>query len=192
MNPISFLLIIPALAIVSGCADDCPGHDDKHPEIAYIDFHDAKAAYNLSFPLDIDKDGNNEFVFNTTLLADGVGDHLHFRIVSRSSNEVVGEDGKVEVLSAGESITQGSSFGYDNETLIVKTSTVTGTTWWGNWKGVQNKYLGVRFRLHELSYYGWIQISANETNELVVIHDMAYARSNSAHGLRTGQKGFSE
>lgn len=87
----------------------------------------------------------------------------------------MGENDKVAVLPAGEQIAPDGSFDYETEVLVVKTTTNNGTSWWGNWKGIQNKYVGIRFNLDGSSNYGWIRISISESNEQIVIHDMAYS-----------------
>ncbi|MFN3667418.1 MAG: hypothetical protein ACK4S0_14730 [Sediminibacterium sp.] len=166
------------------CSEDSPV---SKQEIIHINLEDAKAGYNKPFSLDIDKDGNGEFIFNATLIADAVGDHLRFAINSRYGNEVIGEYGNVKVLSSGDPVNESGAFDYDNEVLAVRTITNHETTWWGNWKGIQNKYMGIRFQLNGSSYYGWIAISVNEPNEQVIIHDMAYSKSTNSNGIQAGE-----
>lgn len=58
----------------------------------------AEDRFAESFLIDIDGDGMPEYIFNTTLIADPVGDHLRFALVSRMNNKVAGENGNVDVL----------------------------------------------------------------------------------------------
>jgi hypothetical protein len=176
------LISIATALLAAGCSEVHPV--DKQ-EIIHIHLEDAKAGYNQSFALDINDDGNSEFVFSATLIADVVGDHLRFAIISRYDNEVIGANGNVTALPEGESITSDSSFGFDNEVLVIKTTTQDGITWWGNWKGVQSKYVGVRFRVDGSVCYGWIKLSVNEPNEQIVIHEMAYVKGTGVSGILT-------
>lgn len=136
----------------------------------------AEDRFAESFLIDIDGDGMPEYIFNTTLIADPVGDHLRFALVSRMNNEVAGENGNADVLSPGEQIGPGLAFDYDTEVLVVKSTTEEDIAWWGKWKGVQSKYIGIRFPLKGMVHYGWIRVSVNESEDLVVIHDMAYSQ----------------
>jgi|SRR5690606_4330727 hypothetical protein len=168
-------IVIFLLGVVQliACSDDDSAPTNR---IVFVDLHDGKAGYNQAFPLDIDEDGVHEFVFNATLMADPIGDHLRFTLVSRLNNEVAGENSNIKVLSANQPIGSTLTFDYDTEVLVIKTTTAEGVTWWGNWQGVQNRYIGIRFRLKGTEYYGWLRVSVDQANEHVVIHDMAYSR----------------
>lgn len=167
------VLALSAVLLVTGCADNNPVIEQN---VTYIDLKNAKAGYNQPYLLDIDLNGKVDYVFNATLLADDGGDHLRFAILSLYNNEVIGKAGNVDVLSAGDEIAQGSSFDYDIEVLAVRTTSSTGSSWSGNWKGVQNKFVGLRCRFDGFDHYGWLRITLDELHEQVVIHDMAYQR----------------
>lgn len=178
-----FQLSIATVLLLTGCTDDeLAGRQD----VVYVDLNDARAGYNQPYALDVDSDGGSEFVFNATLIADAIGDHLRFAVISRYDNAVIGENGNVKVLHAGDPVVQGSAFGYDNEVLAIKTTTPGGVTWWGNWKGAQNKYIGIRFRLSGSTCYGWVRVSLSESEERIVIHDMAYGRGQDRDGIPAG------
>ncbi len=181
-----FLLLFPAILIAAGCEDDTPA---SKPGIVHIHLDDVKVRYNQPVPLDVDDNGDSEFVFNATLIADAIGDHLRFTIISRYDNAVIGDNGNVEVLSFDEPINPGSTFGTDNEVLVIKTTTNDGTSWWGNWKDVQNAFIGIRFTINGSVRYGWIKVSVSEPNEQLVIHEMAYIKRNTPDGILAGDHG---
>jgi hypothetical protein len=64
---------------------------------------------------------------------------------------------------------------------------IYGAMWWGNWSGIQNKYIGVRFRLERTTYFGWIRVSVDEDEEKVTVHDMAYSRIELTAGATNAQ-----
>ena len=169
-NLVTYTLISGLLILIAGCSED-----KLRSDITYIDLTDANVGYNDPYYLDIDTDGESEFVLNTSLIADAVGDHLQFRIFPRFSNGVVGAADSVAVLPDGELIGADAPPDKSNQILAVKVTTHDRISWQGAWHTVQNRYAGIRFKLANSDYYyGWVRISVDTGIEKVIVHDMAY------------------
>jgi hypothetical protein len=152
---------------------------DNEPEIqqgiTYMDLQDVTAGYNKSFSLDIDQDGDSEYIFTTTLAADTEGDHLQFMIYPSRNNQVFEIAGRVGVLSEEHEIAPGNPFNKNVQPMVIKTITDSGVSWSGDWKEANNQFVGIRFYLRDKGYYyGWIRVSFDQTNEQFVIHDYAF------------------
>lgn len=173
------MLLVSVFLLTTGCDDN----DDVKDDVIRLNLEDAVARYDQPYVLDIDHNGDSEFVFTTLLVADDLGDHLQFRIVSRHDHAVIGHDDRVDALDPGKTIVADDQFDPDVSVLVVKTTTNEGTEWPGPWNDTQNKYAGIRFRLHEQRYYGWIRLSFDRSAEELILHDMGYGRP----GIVTGK-----
>jgi hypothetical protein len=152
---------------------------DNEPEIqqgiTYIDLQDVTAGHNKLFSLDIDQDGDTEYVFTTTLAADAAGDQLQFMIYPSRNNQVFEIAGRVGVLSEDQEIAPGNPFDKNVQPMVIKTITDSGINWSGDWKEANNQFVGIRFYLRDKGYhYGWIRVSFDQTNGQFIIHDYAF------------------
>ncbi len=153
----------------------CEQEEALEPSIKYLDLNDIKASQSQSFSLDIDRDGDTEFLFNTLLVADESGDQRQFLITPARANQVFELSGRVSVLEAGQEIAPGNPFDKNVQPMVINRISSTGTSWSGDWKEVSNKFIGIRFALRDQAYYyGWIRISFDQTNKQFIIHDCAY------------------
>lgn len=166
----------------------CEQDESVQLPIKYVDLKDTPASQDQSFGLDIDGDGDTEFLFTTRLTADQSGDQLQFIITPSQANQVFELSKRVGVLESGQEIAPGNPFDKSLEPMAVKLITNEGTTWIGDWKEANNKFIGIRFTLLDQKYYyGWIRVSFNQTHEQFVIHDFAYRTSLNV-GIKAGFK----
>lgn len=155
--------------------------------IVYINLGDIQIGYYKSFSLDIDFDEDAEFYFSTLFVADAIGDHLSFRMSPRRLNQAYGIDNQLIVLNKGEQIRTSDSFFRDLHPLTVKTITQNESYWSGDWMNADHNYAGIRFRLKGQGYhYGWLRISVDQVNGVMIIHDMAY-NSIENSGINAGE-----
>jgi hypothetical protein len=153
----------------------CNEEPEIQQGITYINLQDVKAGYDKSFSLDIDKDGDSEYLFTTTLASDAAGDQLQFAIYPSRSNQIFEIAGRVGVLNEGQEIAPGNPFQKNVQPMVIKTITDAGESWSGDWKNAENQFVGIRFFLKDQGfYYGWIRISFDQTNEQFIIHDYAF------------------
>jgi len=153
----------------------CEERELQPPAILYTNLNNVIAGQNKSFSLDIDQDGDSEFLFTTLLAADNLGDHLQFVIYPARANQVFEIAGRVGVLETDQQIAPGNPFDKNVQPMVVKRITNSTISWSGDWKDVSNKFIGIRFNLHDKGYYyGWIRVSFDLTSEQFIVHDFAY------------------
>lgn len=153
----------------------CQEEELPPPSIIYTNLNNVTASQNKSFSLDIDQDGDSEFLFTTLLAADDLGDHLQFVIYPARANQVFEIAGRVGVLENDHKIAPGNPFDKNVKPMVVKTIATTTARWSGDWKEVSNKFIGIRFNIRDKGYYyGWIRVSFDLTTEQFIIHDFAY------------------
>ncbi len=175
------ILILAFFAFVS-----CEEEEVVPPMIRYTNLNNATAGELKSFSLDIDTDGDSEFLFTTALAANALGDYRQFVITAPRTNQVFEIAGRAGVLEAGQEIAPGNPFEKNVQPLVTKRITNSGISWAGDWKDVRNKYIGIRFRLRDQEYYyGWIRVSFDKSAEQLILHDFAYQKKVNT-GLKAG------
>jgi len=153
----------------------CEEEELLPPSIIYTNLNNITASQSKSFGLDIDQDGDSEFLFTTTLVADDLGDQLQFVIYPARANQVFETAGRVGVLEAAHQIAPGNPFDKNVKPMVIKTITNSAISWSGDWKEVSSKFIGIRFNLGDSGYYyGWIRVSFDLATEQFIIHDYAY------------------
>lgn len=178
------LVVFLVLILFLSCQDD----ELLPPSISYTNLNNVTASQSKSFGLDIDQDGDSEFLFTTLLDADDLGDHLQFVIYPARANQVFEIAGRVGVLDEDEEIAPGNPFDKIVRPMVVKTITNTSTSWSGDWKEVSSKFIGIRFNFGDKGYYyGWIRVSFDQATEQFIIHDLAYQTTLNAE-IKAGVK----
>jgi hypothetical protein len=173
-----------AIVLLQGCSSV---NEPDLETIVYIDLGDVKIGYNQTFIMDIDADGNAEFFSSTLLIANEVGDHLNFLISPYRYSQVQGNDNRMAILNESEQIKEGNLFFKDLHPLAVKTITQNESYWSGEWMNAERNYAGIRFRLKGQGYhYGWVRMSVDKVNDVLIIHDMAY-HSIQNSGIKAGE-----
>jgi hypothetical protein len=115
--------------------------------------------------IDLNNDGTVDFVLVDTFGSTSCGDRSSWLSVigSAASNQVlwqtkVGFRVFASALTRGMPIGSSGKFGgrEEAETMAFKREFGIGSSAGGNFQNVTNRYLGVRFRINGLPYYGWI------------------------------------
>jgi hypothetical protein len=166
------LVVLPVL-ILSFLS--CQEEELLLPSINYHNLNNVTASQGKSFALDIDQDGGSEYLFTTLLAADDLGDQLQFVIYPARANQVFEIAGRVGVLEEAQQIAPGNPFDKSVKPMVIKTITNSAISWSGDWKEVNSKFIGIRFKLGDSGYYyGWIRVSFDLVTEQFIIHDFAY------------------
>lgn len=155
----------------------CSEESVQPDKIIYQNLGNTFADYNNPFRLDANNDGQDDFIFSTSLLSDGNGTHLQFTFYPAFANHAYVSNESAVVLAKAFPITPALPYTKRNEPLATKTINSTTTSWHGDWVNANKQYLGIRIKSsgNDLDFhYGWICISFDKQNERILIHDFAY------------------
>jgi hypothetical protein len=129
--------------------------------IPYCDWNDK------CFKLDLNHDGIADF--RIPFVVHGSYSNLSVLPVSHR-NRIWGYTSKqgrglASALSSGVSVGANAvKFKIDHYAMwgrFLRRATGTGSSWWGQWYGVQNKYLGLKFYIKGKVHYGWARLNFN-------------------------------
>ncbi len=166
-----FIVLLLISYFISSCQQD----EIVQPAIRYVNLSGAITNHEQSYHLDIDQDGDTDFLFTTVFLTDELGAQYQFLVYPSRANQVFEIAGRVGVLAAMQEIAPGNPFDSKVQPMVVKSITADGITWMGDWKDATNQYVGIRFTLQDQAYYyGWIRVSFDRLKEQLIIHDFAY------------------
>jgi len=128
------------------------------------------------FPLDINNDGVNDLSFYwatsgrgsaiwmSGLQTNAVGGYSTFR-------------GDKAAFALKQRVNIGSKLGFQAGTHILLwgvSATSSRTAHVGQWRNVQNRYLGVKFSIQGATHYGWVRLNVNIASREAVITGYAY------------------
>lgn len=135
---------------------------------------DALVGYNESYALDVDQDGETDFLFTTSLFEEDDIVHLAYSIYPARANGVLSLATRVANLPAETSIGNGNPFEKNVDPMVFKIYEVEGESWKGDWANVEEGFIGFRLQRDMKYYYGWIKVGFNGTEEKLVVTEMAY------------------
>lgn len=170
--------------------------EDQPVSYQYLNLNDTTVYYNHPVELDIDKDGERDFLASTVLIGAATADHLQFKISSAFKNRILlEEEESPAVYDQDAVITDKDQSPYIwtaiGSALIVERVIpidIAENYWEGVWKNKQNKYLPIQLVKSNGSIYnGWIRISfSNDAQSKIILHDAAFCK-NSKVQIKAGQ-----
>lgn len=169
---------------------------DQTVTYGYTDLNDTTVSYNHHVELDLDKDGERDFLASTVLIGKSTGDHLQFRISSAFANRILLQEEELPAMLENDAtITKSDQPPYTwtaiGSAIIVERIIpidLSEMRWEGAWKNMQNKYLPVQLvKQSGKVYNGWIRISfSNDAQSKIILHDAAYCKSPNVQ-IKAGQ-----
>ena len=151
-------------------------NNEGNAQVVYNDFQDivinsgGRYSYN-SYPLDLNSDGITDFQLNI-----GTYYTTYFSINASVSgnalqNSTVYPTWTVGKLNFNDEIGHNHSIG----------ASYMGSITYGSFRGgVTDKYVGVRFNVNSVTYYGWMRLDVKADFSQIVIKDFAYESSPNA------------
>lgn len=151
-------------------------------QIIYTDIDPDEGGAGVSYVLDLDNDGNSEFVVKHIATPNG-GVSQNFLIAAPTVNDqgvfdnsilAASSDGFVypfalnegDAVSAGRAEWNNASFQSMNEKSCMYEN--------NNWCSVDDKYLGLRFKIDGNVHYGWARLDVAHNGASWLIKDYAY------------------
>lgn len=179
-NLFLFSLVILVLA---GCKKENTEHNVPpvsslpHPVMIYKSFEGTQVSYRRPVFLDIDNDGIKDFSFGVILVGDPIlqRDRLQFYANSGQKRNLLNDEmDQSPVLNLMDPISK-TYTGYtwyqlSAILLAEKIITFNGNYWDGQWKNASHKFLPVQEEKNGKLYQGWIEISFDTMNEVLIIH----------------------
>lgn len=164
-------------------------HTDLIPDVVI----DSNAIYNL----DVNNDATPELTLNAYNYIDSVSGGTYgfslIYVIPPATNAVLGNMFMNSypfptALNAGDSIKPAST---DWRDALVNNgdqylSVVTPGPVYGNWTGISDKYIGIRFTIGSQAHYGWARLSVAATGDVITIKEYAY-NSTPGVGIVAGQ-----
>jgi hypothetical protein len=141
------------------------------PAEAKIVYTPADITISVSLPLDLNHDGINDFVFQTTYLNSTNYSLQSLRVFPCPANQILGENRLPRALRAGVRIGGGAQHFSQLSTFMARVSfnsrnghsRFTGH-WANSGKGVKDRYLGLKFLINGKVHYGWARLSVTITS----------------------------
>ena len=185
-----FLLTLAGFALLLSCNKDkdhlnTVPSDPKPPQMHYIDLQNREVSSQQGQLVDINSDGQNDFLFATRSIGDPIEivDKIRFSVFSGIySSLFVGNQNNSPVLNEGDKINGQTKLPY--EWFIVSevelAEKVIGMDhppfWRGDWKDVDHKFLAVQITKEGKLFHGWIELSIDKNNEKLILHKAAICK----------------
>jgi hypothetical protein len=158
----------------------------SHAEIHSVTTNAAVYPPSSEFRWDVDGTGSTDVLFDTIWLAgNGYSEYLTFikAIVSAETNAVEtwfltsGTGSNLVALTESSPVgpepdppmVWSTALGSWNKSLLTVSYEVAGTTVWGPWAGLTNRYMGLKLRRSGVTTYGWIKLRNNPGSDALVL-----------------------
>jgi hypothetical protein len=151
-----------------------------HPEMRYIDLHDAEVGFHQEKAVDVDADGATDFFFGVILVGDPIleRDRLQYYAMSGVKCNLLNDAGdQSPVLNKLDAISK-THPGYtwweiSHILLTEKIITFTESHWEGLWKNANHQYLPIQVERDGKLFHGWIELSFSTATEKLILHKAA-------------------
>lgn len=178
-----YQILIASSLLVTACKKSRPERPapvEPLPVMAYSDLHEAKARDGAPKVVDIDGDGQNDFLFGVQLVGDPVlqRDRLQFIVRSGLKRNLLNDaNDETPVFKKTDAIGkshQGFEW-WELSTIVLaeKITRFSGSNWEGGWKNASHDYLAVQLDHGGKIYHGWIEISFSTVAEELILHRCA-------------------
>ncbi|MEJ2004619.1 MAG: hypothetical protein P8X57_06580 [Cyclobacteriaceae bacterium] len=145
--------------------------------IAHVAY-DSPVAFEFgkSFNLDIDRDGNNDFMFTTVIIPDGSDIQTKYMVNAIGENEVLSIDGSTAINENGMDVSELGNVKWTENASEIIAQHENGT-WTGTWSGDRDQYIGIKLVKDGKSYNGWVKVSIDQENAKAFVQGYAINRA---------------
>jgi len=181
----SIALLAPVFLLMLISCEDAV---ESNSQIVHRELNEQVLGYPDSYLLDVDLDGETDFVFGTRIVMQNGKVHMEYNVYPTRGNAVFDLAGRVAVLSRDQPIEPGNPFSKNTAPLVNRITEDDEIRWEGDWVQVTDKYLGFHFTdFSDTKRYGWISVSFNSETETLMIHDVAYQLQGN-QGIKAGDR----
>lgn len=169
-NKLNIYTAAAGAVAIAGTADAQVIYTDVNPDTVINNFQ--------TYLLDIDNNGQHEM--SMEVIRYPGGDQM-IRLGVQPVNAILGSLYQANyplpfALDNGDSVSA-TTPGWQNGTVnsgAQYLAVLYGSQTFGNWVGVNDKYLGIRFRIGQNTHYGWARLAVAATGDTLTIKDYAY------------------
>ncbi|MCU7551443.1 hypothetical protein OCK74_20140 [Chitinophagaceae bacterium LB-8] len=161
--------------------------EDKPVQYQYTNLNDTSVYYNHPVELDLDKDGEMDFLASTQLIGTSTGDHIQFRISSVFRNRILLQEEETPSMMNNDAIISNNdqppyTWTAIGSAIIVERIiplNIADAYWDGVWKNQTSKFLPVQLVKQDGKIYNcWIRISfSNDAQSKIILHDAAFCKT---------------
>lgn len=179
MKPLTISLIL--LVLFSSCQKEGDYFPlPSHPKMKYTNVNE-QVKFGSHAILDIDGNGTRDFIFSTLLVGDPVFQRDRRQYYINSTIEtylLVNGQEQSPVLNKGDRIASNHpGFNWFEISAIVLTEKIipvaSNPFWQGPWQQANRKYMPIQVKRGGQVFHGWVEMSFNITEEVLIIHRAA-------------------
>jgi hypothetical protein len=144
--------------------------------IAHVAF-DTPATFGFgnSFSLDVDRDGNDDFMFTTIFVPGEANMHSKYLVNAIGENEILSVDGSTAINEDGMSISELGNVNWSRGDSEIIEQLDNGS-WNGTWSGDRDQYIGIKLIKDGKSYNGWVKVTIDQENATAFVEGYAINR----------------
>ncbi|HEX4877793.1 MAG TPA: hypothetical protein VFV31_14045 [Chitinophagaceae bacterium] len=183
----SNLIILVAVVFVSCKKETTVENPSPLPEVEmiYSNLNNLEIKYLKDAVVDINKDNRVDLLFEVLRVGDFVNkvDKFKFNILTSIYTSVpVNSIEQIPVMQKGAIVPVANFSGNEwysasEINLFEKVLFENGAVQWrGNWLTVQKGFLPFQIRINNQRHNGWIEVTADQANERLVLHRAAYSK----------------
>ncbi len=125
---------------------------------------------SVRYDMDLDGDGTFDFYFKHFHPFDDFQAAEVYTSIGRSAEILIDPDGTPVLLNSGDDISDARMTWYNTATQISSEALFL----YGDWPGVDDAYLGLRFRKAAAWHYAWIRVAIPADTSSISIKDFAF------------------
>jgi hypothetical protein len=182
-----FLVAVASLFLFACDKDDIitPPPPPDPPEMIYLDLQNREVKFRQPQRLDINGDDINDFTFGVIHVGDASlrrDRYLFYAGAAFYSFLPIDNIEESPIMSKGDKVGSISPLGYQwyNGSLTVLAEKIvpeTGNYYWaGPWLNVFRQFLAIQVEKNGKRYFGWIELSMNQTHEKVILNKAALSK----------------
>ncbi|GLB50450.1 T9SS type A sorting domain-containing protein [Neptunitalea lumnitzerae] len=158
------------------------GVSEASGQIVYTDINpDFAGGNDMNYMLDLDGDGTDDFnIYQVHNSSSWYGFSYSYNYLymmpMAATNEILGDSGYYAypfALDAGDIISSGQT-SWNNNSFSYGYMSLNYAGYDGNFIGVTDKYVGVRFAISGAIHYGWVRLDVDASGSSWVVKDFAY------------------
>ncbi|XVJ65288.1 MAG: hypothetical protein HEQ40_03630 [Lacibacter sp.] len=183
------LVIVLFLVITFGSCKKETAVENPAPlpevEMIYSNLNDLEIKYLKDAVIDINKDNRVDLLFEVLRVGDFINkvDKFQFNILTSIYTSVpVNSIEQIPVMQKGALVplanfTEYEWYSASEINLFEKVLFENGAVQWrGNWLTAQKAFLPFQIRINNQRHNGWIEVTADQANERLVLHRAAYSK----------------